>query len=126
MLPVFIFSVSQYLFLCITSIPILPVQIFLILLFLISLFAVLLFPVLWVRVNQRDHFPLNVGRFPLPACWLYAKCIIGGGKRKAESGTLRETVTLIYQDPSFMFVKFFPVQIQYYHYHYQYYQYYYC
>ncbi len=33
---------------------------------------------------------------PPPACWSYAKCIIGG---KAESGTLWKTVTLIYPDP---------------------------
>ncbi len=40
-----------------------------------------------VRVNQRDHFPLNVGRFPLsatppPACWLYPQTHKGGGGGK--------------------------------------------
>jgi hypothetical protein len=40
-----------------------------------------------VRVKQRDHFPLNVSGFPLPSCWLYAKCNIGAesGMQKAEN-----------------------------------------
>jgi hypothetical protein len=53
-----------------------------------------------VRINYRDCFPLNVGRFLLPTSWLYPQTHKGGGGRKWKSADVKRImVTLIYLDP---------------------------
>jgi hypothetical protein len=54
---------------------------------------------LWTRVNQHDRFPLNVGRFPLPTCWLYPQTHKWGAGKQKSADVKRKMVTLIYPDP---------------------------